>query len=484
MKSYFLIDLRIQSLDEKERKVTHSVVGSKVHVDWWITSATSSKQNTTDLKFAKNSLLTGYMEDVLQKIAITGATFVGKAAWSYAASLALKKISASVQEREVTKPNSELQQELEVLDKRLSRKLQIVTPIIDKCEILVAQGHTGLDNVLLLTDELKQHLLDFSSQMYRNEPEENIAQLKELIMELDDLIPLLQLVMTTTNQSTIPTSDTIAYSRLIQASSALVTGDSIVSFSEKSNGFITVGPSFPVRMYTLFEGSARKNSVDWTWKEEFAKGIVTIERSTQSRHYVLNIQEDFQDGRYHDTTEVPKVRKISVHDISKMFYTCSGKLLNIQESLLPVLVLKVVEKEESTTETPAKARPEWLALELYKSTPEDDYETESEPEVGQELEQLQLHEVPSTPSKVSVEVTSTDTEGYSLSHLCLLEYMLRLCALEVRELKSHTQVSDELLVHSLANTKRVQYEVSQQNRKAIQSPAARAPRLMDRFLSG
>jgi hypothetical protein len=424
------------------------------------------------------------MEDVLQKIALTGASFVGKAAWSYAASLALKKISASVQEREVTKPSAELQQELEVLDKRLSRKLHIVTPIIDKCEILVAQGHTGLESVLLLTDDLKQHLLDFSSQMYRNEPEENISQLKELIMELDDLIPLLQLVMATSNQTTIPTSDTIAYSRLIQASSALVTGDSIVHFSEKSEGYITVGPTFPVRMYTLFEGSARKNSVDWTWKEEFAKGMATIERSTQSRHYVVKIEENFEDGRYHEPAEVPKVRKVSVADISKMFYTCSGKLLNIHESLLPVLVLKVVEKDESKTETPAKGRPEWLALELYKSMPEDDYETESEPEVSQELEQLQLKEEPSTPLRLTSELATTDTEEYSLSHLCLLEYMLRLCALEIRELKSHTEVSDDLLVHSLANTKRVQYEVSHQSRKAIQSPAARAPRLMDRFLSG
>jgi hypothetical protein len=161
--------------------------------------------------------------------------------------------------------------------------------------------------------------------------------------------------------------------------------------------------------------------------------------------------------------------------------------LNIQESLMPVLVLKVVEKGTSQSDTPANKRPEWIALELYKGTA-DDSDTDSEAEITEELDHLHLESssLPPTPIKPKRKEQQLlkEQEDYSLGHLCLLEYMLRLCALETRELKSHTQASDELLLHYLANTKRVQSFTAQP--RNIESPGmvVKGGRLMDRFLNG
>jgi hypothetical protein len=459
------------------------------------------------------------MEDVLTKIAVSSASFVGKAAWSYAASLALKKVSSFVNERTKTESTTEnsaadslVLEEMQLLDQKLSVKLSIVNPIIDSCELSVAQGNTDLEPVLKLTDKFKTSLTDFGTNIAKRPAKQNIQMMKAVIEELDDLIPLLQLVLQTKTPTDSGKKLYVSPSRLMQASSHLVTTDCIIKSLSVENDKvpkIPVGPTFQVRLYTLFEGSARKASVDWTWKEEFGRANAKIFRSNLNRSYTLVLEENFDDGRYHDESQKPEEREIVILDILKLFYSCSGTLLNIQESLMPVLVLKVATEEYSNVgQTPKSRKPEWLALELYKVSGEgddqDSFDADSESEgseadledYSKELDEstlkLKTLDISSkTPQKKSVNSPAKD--NVSLSDLCLLEYLLRLCSLEMGRNISHTSISDDVLSQYFVNhSSSEEYidpvrRVSKDTKSSVPaSPLAgrSAPRLMEKFLKG
>ena len=419
---------------------------------------------------------------------MTGASFVGRAAWSYAASIALKRFSDGLKEDVAQEPR-EFMKQLIKLDKKLTRKLLVVNPIIDSLELQVTQGRNDLDHILQLTDEFKQSLEKLSIRVHRQTPTENLNQMKEIVEDIDDLIPLLQLVPRATQRTSVDAK--LCVSRLLQASAAM---------QKPLPGAGEVDCQFTVRLYTLFQGSARKNAVDWTWKEDYSKCTVTLKREPQFS-YTLVLTENFGDGRVHD--EAPRHRAINVPVIEKMFYACSGTLLNIKEATLPVLVLKVVQ-----------SNVEWLALELYHD--KDSFSDESSDEDYDELGILPLendipeNEFDNSPNyqavgdvrhsedgdtqrdsidlnlelnirklelkkeylnlgrnneegeprresvdsnpELNIRKIELNNEKMNLGQLCYLEYLLRLAIIENRLEKSHLSISDEVLLQYFTNT--------------------------------
>ena len=229
-----------------------------------------------------------------------------------------------------------------------------------------------------------------------------VEDIKKLLLRIEDAVPLINLAITTSGAS-LSTSlpATVSPSRLLQASTFLTASDT--QFSIEPSRPVQVGPAFILSIYMLFAGHAHRAHVeeggirDTTWKEVIHKARVKLIRvplaatddqladsvvqqgtlsngirpaeanKTEDRllleeskanefAYRLEIIEDLDDDRVHsfeDGEPQPGVYKdvqlagirefVPIHEISKIFYADTGKILNIGnegESNSPVLLLK------------------------------------------------------------------------------------------------------------------------------------------------
>lgn len=229
-----------------------------------------------------------------------------------------------------------------------------------------------------------------------------------ILDRLDRDIPLLQLAISASGETlsgSMPAC--VSPSRLLQASTLLTIADT--RFSANTNMPVEIGPTFILSVYMLF--SAYCNTSDQftetsaegvgrlpVWQEVIHKAKVTIRRiplqidtktcdsgveensTTESAYsYALRLVEDLDDGRVHEGvaqgTELKET--IVVGEIIKLFYTNSGKILNITDrpgSSEPVLLLKrdvsgaCKSRHQSTSSNhgfPLHLDPEWIALQVH-----------------------------------------------------------------------------------------------------------------------
>ena len=228
-----------------------------------------------------------------------------------------------------------------------------------------------------------------------------VQAIRKLLTRIEDAVPLINLAITASGaslSSNLPS--TVSPSRLLQASTFLTAGDSQYGVTNTSH--VQVGPIFTLSMYMLFMGHIRpQNDEDVresTWKEVIHKADVRLMRvpidaiyylpgisahtnsqngtSSPSRKansgyfatdtelevktdeyaYQLVIVEDLDDDRVHtfeDDEPQPEpygdipcagIREVvPIHELSKIFYADTGKILNIGsegEANNPVLLLK------------------------------------------------------------------------------------------------------------------------------------------------
>lgn len=229
-----------------------------------------------------------------------------------------------------------------------------------------------------------------------------VADIRNLLSRIEDAVPLINLAITASGaslSSNLPS--TVSPSRLLQASTFLTAGDS--QYVTSSLPFVQVGPTFILSVYMLFLGHVRPQNEDEiresTWKEVIHKAVVKLvrvpidslyslpgtkaeaefdhdkkksqddlagnqygsrdveaEAKAEEYGYQLVIVEDLDDGRLHtfeeneiqpspyDDIHVAGIREpLPIHEISKIFYADTGKILNIGtdgEANNPVLLLK------------------------------------------------------------------------------------------------------------------------------------------------
>lgn len=222
-----------------------------------------------------------------------------------------------------------------------------------------------------------------------------IQDIRKLLLHIEDAVPLINLAITTSGASlstNLPAS--VSPSRLLQASTFLTAGDA--QFSMDPNTSVPVGPAFVLSMYMLFSGHTQKaddniKGVRHTkWKEAIHKARVKLVRiplatvygaqndssapsgfsrvedtkesfissegKTNEFAYQLEIIEDLDDDRVHSYeegepqpgpcggVELAGIREtIPIHQISKIFYANTGRILNIgndEGPNSPVLLLK------------------------------------------------------------------------------------------------------------------------------------------------
>lgn len=255
-----------------------------------------------------------------------------------------------------------------------------------------ARGNTSLDSTLRLTSQLKKDISEFeekldkineriSHQSNTKERESALRQvqlyMQDLLDRIEEAIPLITLAITTSGanlSSRMP--NTVSPGRLLQAGRFLSDADSKyeslieqLKYTENANQpvYVQVGPSFTLILYTIFH--AQSNHI--SWKEEFRRCKIRLwrvndlgakvmrRRETDNEghlkqetdedeeeddfeyRYVMTIDESFRDDRYHDNDERPRCRVLDVATVTRLFFSASGKLLQIDESRSPVLVLKL-----------------------------------------------------------------------------------------------------------------------------------------------
>ncbi|KAK0347295.1 Ran-specific GTPase-activating protein 30 [Friedmanniomyces endolithicus] len=214
-----------------------------------------------------------------------------------------------------------------------------------------------------------------------------ISSIKSLLVRIEDAVPLISLAITTSgvNLST-NLSGTISPSRLLQASTFLTAADS--KYTAEPGARQQVGPTYTLSMYMLFAGHIRptddKGIRETTWKEVIHKARVKLFRVALDQlyslpgeqipskgyeagmlpgfdtatefEYQLVIVEDLDDGRVHtfeendpqpgsfdDTTNAGIRDAVPIHEVSKIFYADTGKILGIGgdgDAQNPVLLIK------------------------------------------------------------------------------------------------------------------------------------------------
>ncbi|RAL16257.1 RanGTP-binding protein [Aspergillus homomorphus CBS 101889] len=300
--------------------------------------------------------------------------------------------------------NCEEKDELLTLQHRLESKIQVISPAIDMIELIAARGNTSLESAVFLTKSLRWDIQALgqrlakaatSEELYarganpnrdrskqQREIQHIIRDIKKLLVRIEDAVPLMNLAITTSGaklSTNLPS--TVSPSRLLQASTFLTAGDT--QYSMSPSHAVQIGPTFTLSMYMLFASHLRPHDEDGvreaTWKEVMHKARLKVRRvpmdlATNPQHqhmrnirlpgdarvdefaYQVLIVEDLDDGRVHtfdeDEAQPENFEGVStaglreilpIHQISKIFYADTGKILNIStdgETNNPVLLLK------------------------------------------------------------------------------------------------------------------------------------------------
>lgn len=262
-------------------------------------------------------------------------------------------------------------------------------------------------------------------------------------------MPLMNLAITTSGaklSTNLPS--TVSPSRLLQASTFLTAGDTQYNMSPSQA--IQIGPTFTLSMYMLFASHLRPHDEEGvreaTWKEVMHKARLKLRRvpmdavtkpgtktgksqlhaegKADEFAYQLLIIEDLDDGRVHTFEEnEPQphsyegisqagMREIlPIHQISKIFYADTGRILNIStegESNSPVLLLK----RDISAVPPRRMMEREEAA--YDYSEESDQEPDEVDEVQAQLD-AQLHEA-DPPIADSVLHEDSIPEAWRLPH--------------------------------------------------------------------
>lgn len=417
------------------------------------------------------------MEEILAKAGSQAVTFAIRSGISLASGFAIKTVT-----KFLDKIPDEHKKRIIKTRNKIQMKIEIVLMTIDLIKLASARGNTILSATNDLIEDLTSQFEDFDKTL--NSITENLTNINEkdsvshvesymrsLLQDIDEAIPLLNLSLTTCGvnlNGNLPNN--VSPGRLLQASNII--NESNTKYSE---GLHQVGPAFDLVFYSIFYNPSRMKYVESegqvdqlssiSWKEEYARCLAKVLRhgSVDSFSYKFVIEENFNDGRYHEDEEEPKKKAFNLSSITKLFFTASGQLLRLESRNSPVLILKL--KREDDNE-------EWIGLgELHKGEFDDDDDDESDDEENDENsandeedkeqasqsndensdgdEERFYNAVDSAESKPTPSDKSTSkifaSAKCSATSLSLLEYVIRLATLQQNDGVSILNIKDERL---------------------------------------
>lgn len=412
------------------------------------------------------------MDQLISKAGSTLVTFAVRSGIQVASTYVIKSVSNLIDHV----PHQE-KKRLERKRNELQHKIETLTFSIDVIQILSARGNSNLDSVLKLTDYLKQDIDDFNSDISTalsdNESKKlNMDSVKiieksidQLVQKIDNIVPLLNLVLTTYGTSSVNNfQNYISPGRLLN--SVVLVNRSNRKFESKKSDVI-VGPAFSTTFYNIFYNPQPSGESKIIWRERFAKSSLTIVRipdKTSEFAYNVKISEDFDDGRYHDeNSETPGSKVFDIRQISKVFFSASGRLLKLQDNPAPVLVLKLRKFTRETIDKNLEedfdqreeddAAFEWIAIGDYAGNTDTDDQSSDDDEGTDEGSTGETEDDKnSTVFEDALEYDEDDKDNLNDlsilkegSKISLLEYLIRLCTLQANDQINVLNVKDERL---------------------------------------
>ncbi|KAL7938710.1 RanGTP-binding domain-containing protein [Trichoderma chlorosporum] len=371
------------------------------------------------------------MDDFLAAVGVQAMRYAIRSGIALTSSYAISQCSRLLKAVD----DKSLHSELRTLQKHLDSKIKVISPAIDLVELKSGRGNIFLESARPLAKSLHQQIVSLGHRVQAaaadqeqnhcagskppnkstrcDELKEVITDLKNLLSEIDQDIPLLQLAISASGESlstSLPAG--ISPSRLLQASTLLIVGDT--QYAQDPRRSIQIGPSFTLSIYMLFLGHAAISPTlkdgdlqpsvgssrhQWyeqrtnmksqglvyglgehdrkpLWQEAIHKARVRLCRTacspgiegsdlggqncsasvsseTVDYAYHLEIVEDLDDNRAHEGVSSQPYDGISkagirelipIHQLAKIFYTDTGRLLNIGDGTdgenNPVLLLK------------------------------------------------------------------------------------------------------------------------------------------------
>ncbi|EPY51322.1 ran GTP-binding protein [Schizosaccharomyces cryophilus OY26] len=410
--------------------------------------------------------------DELFHVASHAATFATsfaiKHSISFAGKFAVQQVSSYIKRI----PDAD-RNELEFMKAKLLEMIRVVTPAIELIDIMSSSGNQSLQSTRQLVDALRSDIEKFSvhilgvassdsgeeaSNPKRAEETKGkvLQEIKTLLLRIQDAIPLLNLSITTSGlsiSSSLPKSTN--FSQLFKANSFVL--HSNLSFTGEKP--LQVGPTFRLRTYKIFESHAQSkflNHDSIIWQEDCSVCVAKVFRvPPQQSHnknsllsYKLSLVQSFDDNRYHEEDEVPMTKDILLSTIQTLFYSVSGKLLRLDEVTTPVILLKYKDNPSETSEEQEAYK--WIAMELL---PEEEFESEEDDNESQDsdntteefsdehMAEMQLLGL--TQKDLVTRRKKMKAYQKEDTNLVLLEYLLRLCALEANAQESVLQLPDE-----------------------------------------
>ncbi|KAI5962273.1 YRB30 [Candida pseudojiufengensis] len=380
------------------------------------------------------------MDQILAKASNQVVSFAIRSGISIASGYAIKSISTFLDKI----PESQQKQLLKQRHK-LKIKINIINITINLIKLASSKGNTILDSTLDLIDDLLLQFEDFDenlnfivNNLSTKNTKESILKVEtymnNLLVDINEAIPILNLSLITSgiNLNGSLNFNQISPGRLLQAS----------NYINSSNN--RIGPKFDLKLYTIFynpsrlkyvdEGDEEFNELDCiSWKETFARCTTTINRVSNLKYqYTLKIKENFNDDRYHEDDSIPITKEINIQNIQSMFFTASGNLLKLENNNSPVLILKLIDKQDNE---------EWIALGQLSKNEFDEEEEEEEDDDDDENEEEEEEE------KDKEETDDNDAEELKKqsNSLSLLEYIIKLSKLQQIEQKNILNIPDEIL---------------------------------------
>ncbi|KAF2858688.1 Ran-binding-domain-containing protein [Piedraia hortae CBS 480.64] len=484
------------------------------------------------------------MDALLAKVTSQAMNYAIRSGITITASYAIRQCGRLLKEA----PRSKERSELMLLQARLDAKIKIISPSIDMIELISARGNTTLDSAVLLTKQIRHDIQQLGKRLNdvandevmlkklnrrteKNEQElrDIIVAINQLLVRIDDAVPLVNLAITTSgvNLST-NLSGSISPSRLLQASTFLTAADG--DYRTTPGRRCQVGPTYTLSVYMLFAGHLRteESTRPTTWKEVMHKAQAKLVRVPLDRvynppgeggcgtthagefAYQLTLIEDFDDGRVHTVEGEPPgpcedvssagIRdSIPVHQVSKIFYADTGKILNLgsdSDTSSPVLLLKrdiraqppwesLLESEmgdedvpgsgstsrngsgngrvapalDNVWRLPADLDPEWIALEVFTDQEDSDDE-----------------DIADATSRLSVSSSCQSAPApwpRIKTSLSLLEMLMKLASLQQLRQESHLAIEDELLNFFLEDSSTAGAVYGREQRRRIRHDAER-----------
>lgn len=376
------------------------------------------------------------MEEILAKASSQAVTFAIRSGISLASGFAIKTVTKLLDKI----PEND-KKKIILGRNKIQTKIDILSVSIDLIKLVAARGNTSLESTIELITNLNHEIDTFDEIMNQIVRDINSinekdlikkveSMMKDLISEINDAIPLINLSLITCGVSlngTLPSH--VSPGRLLQASNHVINSNSAFEGTEN----VVVGPTFDLVMYSIFYNPSRMKYIEEssgllciTWKEDLARCLAQIVRTKSAKdvfNYEFVVTEDFDDGRYHED-EAPVVKKYTLLAIKRLFFSASGKLLKLESRSSPVLIFKL---ENESNE-------EWIA---FGEVGAKEFDEDSDSEDEEEDVEVK------TPKQTS---------------LSLLEYLVRLSTLQEHDSKSILDISDEKLSLYLHDEKAVNVE--------------------------